>query len=286
MLPAEFINEVKERNDITDVISGYVSLKRSGRISKGLCPFHSEKTPSFTVYGDTSSFYCFGCQTGGDAVIFISKIENLDYIEAVKFLANRAGMTIPEEGRYDGLSQMRLRIREQNREAGRFFYKSLYSPAGRQALEYFHSRGLTDETIRRFGLGWSPDGWDELVRHLSGLGYKKDEILAADLGFHSKSGRLNDRFRNRVMFPIIDLQGNVVGFGGRRFTEDAFGGKYVNTGDTLIYKKTNHSSLASPALRRISSMSLLLNDFSKMNSKACCLAMRLFSMKDTSDLLG
>lgn len=240
MLPAEFINEVKERNDITDVISGYVSLKRSGRISKGLCPFHSEKTPSFTVYGDTSSFYCFGCQTGGDVVTFISKIENLDYVEAVKFLANRAGLAIPEEGRYDGLSHMRLRIKEQNREAGRFFYRSLYSPAGKQALAYFHSRGLTDEIIRRFGLGWSPDGWDELVKHLGGLGYKKDEILAADLGFNSKNGRLNDRFRNRVMFPIIDLQGNVVGFGGRRFTENAFGGKYVNTGDTLIYKKTNH----------------------------------------------
>ena len=240
MLPPEFINEVKEKNDITDVIGGYVTLKRSGRISKGLCPFHSEKTPSFMVYGDTSSFYCFGCQTGGDVVTFISKIENLDYIEAVKFLANRAGMTLPEEGRYDGLSHMRMRIREQNREAGRFFYRALYSPAGKQALAYFHTRGLTDEIIRRFGLGWSPDGWDELVRHLNGLGFKRDEILAADLGFNNKSGRLTDRFRNRVMFPIIDLQGNVVGFGGRRFTEDAFGGKYVNTGDTLIYKKTNH----------------------------------------------
>ena len=240
MLPPEFINEVKEKNDITDVIGGYVTLKRSGRISKGLCPFHSEKTPSFMVYGDTSSFYCFGCQTGGDVVTFISKIENLDYIEAVKFLANRAGMTLPEEGRYDGLSHMRMRIREQNREAGRFFYRALYSSAGKQALAYFHTRGLTDEIIRRFGLGWSPDGWDELVRHLNGLGFKRDEILAADLGFNNKSGRLTDRFRNRVMFPIIDLQGNVVGFGGRRFTEDAFGGKYVNTGDTLIYKKTNH----------------------------------------------
>ena len=240
MLPPEFINEVKEKNDITDVIGGYVTLKRSGRISKGLCPFHSEKTPSFMVYGDTSSFYCFGCQTGGDVVTFISKIENLDYVEAVKFLANRAGMTLPEEGRYDGLSHMRMRIREQNREAGRFFYRALYSPAGKQALAYFHTRGLTDEIIRRFGLGWSPDGWDELVRHLNGLGFKRDEILAADLGFNNKSGRLTDRFRNRVMFPIIDLQGNVVGFGGRRFTEDAFGGKYVNTGDTLIYKKTNH----------------------------------------------
>ena len=240
MLSQEFINEVKERNDITDVISGYVTLKRSGRNSKGLCPFHSEKTPSFTVYSDTSSFYCFGCQAGGDVIHFISKIENLDYVEAVKFLANRAGLAIPEQGKNDGLTHMRLRIREQNREAGRFFYRSLYSPAGRQALAYFHSRGLTDETIRRFGLGWSPDGWDMLVRHLSQLGYKRDEILSADLGYASRKGGLIDRFRNRVMFPIIDLQGNVVAFGGRKFTEDVVGGKYVNTSDTLIYKKTNN----------------------------------------------
>ena len=240
MLPSEFINEVKERNDITDVISGYVSLKRSGRISKGLCPFHSEKTPSFTVYGDTSSFYCFGCQAAGDVISFIRRIENLDYLEAVKFLANRAGLTVPEEGKNDGLTQMRMRIREQNREAGRFFYRSLYSPAGKNALEYFRSRGLTDEIIRRFGLGWSPDSWDQLVRHLGDLGYKKDEIMAADLGYSSRKGGLIDRFRNRVMFPIIDLQGNVVAFGGRRFTEDAVGGKYVNTSDTLVYKKTNH----------------------------------------------
>ena len=240
LLSQEFINEVKDRNDITDVISGYVSLKRSGRNSKGLCPFHSEKTPSFTVYGDTASFYCFGCQAGGDVIGFIRRIENLDYVEAVKFLANRAGLAVPEEGKNDGLSHMRLRIREQNREAGRFFYKSLYSPAGRQALEYFHSRGLSDETIRHFGLGWSPDGWDFLARHLQELGYKRDEILAADLGYTSRKGGIIDRFRNRVMFPIFDLQGNVVAFGGRKFTEDVVGGKYVNTSDTLIYKKTNH----------------------------------------------
>ena len=240
MLSQDFINEVKERNDITEVISGYVSLKRTGRNSKGLCPFHSEKTPSFMVYPDTASFYCFGCQVGGDVIGFIRKIENLDYVEAVKFLANRAGLAVPEDGKNDGLTRMRQRIREQNREAGRFFYRALYSSAGKQALEYLHSRGLTDETIRHFGLGWSPDGWDQLASHLSGLGYKKDEILAADLGYTSRKGGIIDRFRNRVMFPIIDLQGNVVAFGGRRFTEEAVGGKYVNTSDTLIYKKTNH----------------------------------------------
>lgn len=239
-IPLEFINEVKERNDITDVIGGYVSLKRNGRTSKGLCPFHSEKTPSFTVFSDTSSFYCFGCQAAGDVIGFIRKIENLDYVEAIKFLANRAGMQMVEESKNDGLSQMRLKIREQNREAGRFFHRALYSPSGREALEYFHSRGLSDETIRHFGLGWSPDGWDSLTKHLHGMGYKREEILAADLGYNSRSGGVIDRFRNRVMFPIIDLQGSVVAFGGRRFTEDAKGGKYVNTSDTLIYKKTNN----------------------------------------------
>lgn len=239
-IPEEFINEVKARNDITEVIGGYVNLKRNGRTSKGLCPFHSEKTPSFTVFGDTSSFYCFGCQAGGDVIGFIRRIENLDYVEAVKFLANRAGLQMVDENKNDGLSKMRLKIREQNREAGRFFYRALYSPEGRQALDYFHSRGLSDETIRHFGLGWSPDSWDALARHLSSLGYKHEEILAADLGYKSRSGGVIDRFRNRVMFPIIDLQGNVIGFGGRKFTEDAKGGKYVNTSDTLIYKKTNN----------------------------------------------
>lgn len=239
-IPTEFINEVKERNRIAEVVGGYVNLKRSGRTAKGLCPFHSEKTPSFTVFEDTESFYCFGCQAGGDVIHFISRIENLDYVEAVKFLAKRAGLTVPEQGRDDGLSRMRLRIREQNRAAARFFHQALYSPQGRDALAYFHARGLTDETIRHFGLGWSPDGWDALTKHLHSLGYRQEEILAADLGFTSRSGGVIDRFRNRVMFPIIDLQGSVVAFGGRVFTEGAKGGKYVNTSDTLIYKKTNH----------------------------------------------
>lgn len=239
-IPLEFINEVRERNEIADVIGGYVSLKRSGRISKGLCPFHSEKTPSFTVFSDTSSFYCFGCQAAGDVIGFIRRIENLDYVEAIKFLANRAGMQMVETGVDDGLSKMRLKIREQNREAGRFFHRALYSSEGRPALDYFHSRGLSDETIRHFGLGWSPDRWDALAHHLRGLGYKSDEILAANLGTVSKNGGVADRFRNRVMFPIIDLQGSVVAFGGRVFTENAWGGKYVNTSDTLIYKKTNN----------------------------------------------
>lgn len=239
-IPSDFINEVKARNDITEVIGGYVNLKRNGRTSKGLCPFHSEKTPSFTVFGDTSSFYCFGCQAGGDVIGFIRRIENLDYVEAVKFLANRAGLQMIEENKNDGLSRMRLRIREQNREAGHFFYRALYSPDGRQALDYLHSRGLTDDTIRHFGLGWSPDQWDALAAYLSRQGYKPEEILAADLGYKSRRGGVIDRFRNRVMFPIIDLQGSVIAFGGRKFTDDVKGGKYVNTSDTLIYKKTNN----------------------------------------------
>ncbi len=239
-IPDEFINEVKARNDITEVVEGYLKLKRSGRTAKGLCPFHSEKTPSFTVFGDTASFYCFGCQAAGDVITFIRRIENLDYVEAVRFLARRAGMQMVEERRNDGLSKMLMKIREENREAGRFFYRSLYSPRGKIALDYLHGRGLSDGTIKHFGLGWSPDGWQELSDHLIGLGYKKEEILAADLSYSSRNGGLTDRFRDRIMFPIIDLQGNVIAFGGRKLSEEAKGGKYVNTGDTLVYKKTNH----------------------------------------------
>ena len=165
MLSQDFINEVKERNDITEVISGYVSLKRTGRNSKGLCPFHSEKTPSFMVYPDTASFYCFGCQVGGDVIGFIRKIENLDYVEAVKFLANRAGLAVPEDGKNDGLTRMRQRIREQNREAGRFFYRALREH-NNPGYTYMRRRGISDETLNTFGIGYADDGWTTLTDHL------------------------------------------------------------------------------------------------------------------------
>lgn len=239
-LPQEFLSELRARNDIVSVISGYVNLKRSGSNTKGLCPFHSEKTPSFTVFPDTDSFYCFGCQAGGDVITFIRMAEHLDYMEAVKWLAARAGMNMPEDGATDGLAKAKQRIREQNREAARFFYHELYTPGGRAALDYLHGRGLTDETIGAFGLGWSPDGWDRLSKHLLSLGYRDDEIISANLASRNRYGNLTDWFRARVMFPIIDLQGSVVGFGGRTMEKDHGGRKYINTNNTLIYKKSNN----------------------------------------------
>ena len=239
-IPQEFIAQLRDRTDIADIIGGYVQLKRSGRMWKGLCPFHSEKTPSFTVFPDTASYYCFGCQSGGDVITFIRNIERLDYVEAVKFLAAKAGMDMPEDGAYDGLAEARRRMREANREAARFFYRQLYTPAGAQALGYLRGRQLTDETITHFGLGWSPDSWDALSKHLLKCGFRKEEIIAANLGMENRFGGLTDRFRNRVMFPVIDLQGSVIAFGGRTMEKDHGGKKYINTSDTLVYKKTNN----------------------------------------------
>ncbi len=239
-IPQEFIAQLRDVSNITDVIGSYVQLKRSGRMWKGLCPFHSEKTPSFTVFPDTASYYCFGCQSGGDVITFIRNIERLDYVEAVRFLAGKAGLDMPEDGAYDGLAEAKRRMREANREAARFFHKQLYTPAGAQALAYLRSRGLTDETIVHFGLGWSPDSWDALSKHLTKLGFRSDEIISANLGMQNRYGGLTDRFRNRVMFPIIDLQGSVIAFGGRTMEKDHGGKKYLNTSDTLIYKKTNN----------------------------------------------
>ena len=238
-IPQEFINDLRDRCDLVSLISGYVPLKRAGMNYKGLCPFHSEKTPSFTVFPDTKSFYCFGCQAGGDAITFVRLAERLDYVEAVKFLASREGMTLPEDGASSGLTEAKRRMREMNRLAARFYYHRLYSPDGAEALAYLHRRGLTDATIGRFGLGWSPDGYDTLCRMLKSNGYHDDEIVAANLG-RNRNGRLFDFFWQRVMFPIIDLQGCVVGFGGRTMQKDHGGRKYVNTENTLLYKKSEN----------------------------------------------
>ncbi len=239
-IPQEFIAQLRDVSNITEVVGSYVQLKRSGRMWKGLCPFHSEKTPSFTVFPDTASYYCFGCQSGGDVITFIRNIERLDYVEAVKLLAGRAGLDMPEDGAFDGLAEAKRRMREANREAARFFHRQLYTPAGAEALGYLRSRGLTDETIVHFGLGWSPDSWDALSKHLQKAGFRQEEIISANLGMQNRFGSLTDRFRNRVMFPIIDLQGSVIAFGGRTMEKEHGGKKYLNTSDTLIYKKTHN----------------------------------------------
>lgn len=238
LLPDEFIQELKFRNNITDVVSGYVNLRRRGRNSVGLCPFHGEKTPSFNVYDDSNSFYCFGCGAGGDVITFIRMIENLDYIDSVKFLAQRSGLQMPENHVDDSMSKLRTRIYEANREAARFFHKMLYSREGAPALEYLRKRDLTEKTIKHFGLGYSPSSRFALANHLKSKGFSDNEIIQANLAFESRSGKAIDRFVDRVMFPIIDLRGNVIAFGGRIMGDGK--PKYLNTSDTLVFKKSQN----------------------------------------------
>ncbi len=235
--PESFMQELKLRNDISDVVSSYVSLKRRGRNMVGLCPFHGEKTPSFTVYPENGSFFCFGCETGGDVIAFIMKQENLDYVEAVRFLAQRVGLDVPEGGFDDSMSRLRMRVYEANREAARYYYSALYSPGGRAGLEYFYSRALSDRTIRHFGLGYADDKWTSLCSHLRSKDFTEAELVAANLAVRRKDGNgIYDRFTSRVMFPIIDLRGNVIAFGGRILTDEK--PKYLNTSDTPVFKKS------------------------------------------------
>lgn len=236
-LPESFLQELKARTDITDLVSSYVNLRRSGRNLVGLCPFHHEKTPSFNVYPDNGSFYCFGCGTGGDVITFVRKIENLDYIESVRFLAQRAGLQVPEEQVDDSMSRLRTRILEINRESARFFHRVLLSETGKPGLDYLVRRGLSMATIRHFGLGFSPPGRFALSDHLKKMGYTDQELIQANVAFQSRSGRIMDRFHSRVMFPIIDLRGNVVAFGGRILTDEK--PKYINTSDTPVYHKSS-----------------------------------------------
>lgn len=235
-----FLQEVTSRNDIESIISQYVTLKRRGNTLVGLCPFHNEKTGSFTVYQNTNSYYCFGCGTGGDVINFMMRIENLDYIEAVRMLADRAGLQMPDDGYDDSLQKLRLQIYEVNRAAARFFHEQLLSESDTRGYEYLMNRGLSINTVRHFGLGYAPDSWDALCRHLKSKGFDDRLIVQANLATQSKRGGLFDRFRRRVMYPIIDLRGNVIAFGGRILPDDSSSAKYINTSDTLVYKKTNN----------------------------------------------
>lgn len=235
-LSDNFLQELKMKTDIEDVISTYVTLKRRGATLVGLCPFHNEKTPSFTVYPATQSFYCFGCGAGGDAITFVKKIENLDYLDAVKTLAQRAGLQMPQEGFDDSLSKRRRRILEMNREAARFYHSVLLSPEGKVGYDYYIGRALSAATINHFGLGFAPNQWDALLKHMRAKGYQPAELVDAGLARKGQKGYY-DNFRNRVMTPIIDVRGNVIAFGGRVLDDSK--PKYINTGDTLVYKKTN-----------------------------------------------
>ena len=236
MIPHEYIEEVVRRNDIVDLVGSYVQLRHRGRTHTGLCPFHSEKTPSFVVYPETQSFYCFGCGAGGDAITFIKKINNLDYVEAVKLLAGRAGMPMPEED--DKAGRMRSRILSINKDAARFFYQCLNvdNEEARAARAYWRGRGLSDSTIRRFGLGYAPTGFSQALHHLKSKGYTEEELLASGIVKRSTKGNVYDAFFGRVMTPIFDLRGNIIAFGGRVLGDAK--PKYVNSPETMVYKKS------------------------------------------------
>lgn len=236
--PDEFLMELRMRCDIEQTISMYVPLKRRGKNLVGLCPFHNEKTPSFTVYPDSQSFYCFGCGAGGEVISFIRRAENLDFSEAVRFLADRAGMVMPSEGYDNSMAEKRRRMYEINKEAARFFNSCLFSEEGKEGLEYFKARGMKKSTITRFGLGYAPTG-NLLLKHMRQKGYSYEELYEANLANKSDKygpNKFYDAFRNRVMVPIIDVRGNVVAFGGRVLDDSK--PKYINSSDTLVYKKS------------------------------------------------
>lgn len=236
----DFLNELRARCDIETVISQYIVLKKHGKSLKGLCPFHSEKTPSFNVSLDKQLFYCFGCGAGGDVITFIMKAENLSYPEAVAFLAEKVGLQVPEKEVDDGAMRLKNRVLEINRETARFFHAALKSQQGAEALSYIKDRGLTDKTITRFGIGYAPDSWDSLIKHLRKKGYTDAEMAAASVATRTQRGNFIDFFRNRLMFPIIDVRGNVIAFGGRRLGAEDKGPKYINSPETAVFVKNRN----------------------------------------------
>ncbi|MBQ7027464.1 MAG: DNA primase [Ruminococcus sp.] len=232
----EFIYRLRNANPIETVMGSYVQLIRRGRNYVCSCPFHSEKTPSCTVFTDNQSFYCFGCGSGGDVITFTMKIENLSFTEAIKLLAQRSGLEIPENNSADSrIAQRRTRIYEMNRIAANFFYTNLIKGDDKAGLSYFADRKLLPQTIKKYGLGYAPDSWDKLTKLLSSKGYSNDEITDSWLGARSKKGSIYDIFRKRVMFPIVDLRGNIIGFGGRVL--DGSQPKYLNTSQTPVFEK-------------------------------------------------
>ena len=236
-LSADFMDRLKDANRIDDIMSNYVQIKRAGSVSKCLCPFHSEKTASCTIYPDTQSFYCFGCGAGGDVITFIMKIENLDYLEAVKMLAERSGIPLPEDSsKGDDTVRKKQRLYEINREAARFFFNNLRSPNGKVGLKYLIDRGLKPETIQKYGLGFAENKWTSLKDYMLMKGYYENELVEASLLGRSQSGRTYDFFKNRVMFPFFDLRGNVIAFGGRTLDPDDTR-KYLNSRETMVFKK-------------------------------------------------
>lgn len=236
MFDQRFLDELIARSDIVDVVSGYVALQRKGGNLFGLCPFHNEKTPSFSVSPDKQIYHCFGCKKGGGVINFIMEIENLTFPEAVRFLAKRANLPVPEDdGPQDGADRLRRRVLELNRDAARWYYDLLCSPEGAAVQAYLDKRQIRKSIAVRFGMGASPDRWDGLLTAMTRRGYTKEELLAAGLVVNGKNGRLYDKFRNRLMLPVIDTRGDVVGFGSRVI--DNSEPKYMNTTETITYSK-------------------------------------------------
>ena len=234
--PPSFIDELTARNPIEDVVGQYVSLKRSGSNLFGLCPFHGEKTASFSVNPDKGIYYCFGCHKGGGVINFQMEIEGLSYPDAVRTLAKRAGMEVPEDEQYQSRYRQQERLWALSKEAARFFNAQLYTDAGREGLEYAQKRGMPQPILTKFGIGFAPNSWDALVNAMRAKGYTDEELKATGLvSVSAKNGRIYDRFRNRLMFPIIDDRGNVIGFGGRVMDDST--PKYLNSPETLIFNK-------------------------------------------------
>ncbi len=236
--PASFIDEVVARNPIEDVVGQHVNLRRSGANLFGLCPFHGEKTASFSVAPDKGIYYCFGCHKGGGVINFQMEIEGLSYPDAVRALAERVGMQVPEDEQYQSRYRQQERLWALHKEAARFFHSQLYAPGGKAALEYAMGRGMPKSTLTTFGIGYAPDRWDAMVKAMRAKGYTDQELKDSGLVTVSqKNGNLFDRFRDRLMFPIIDVRGNVIGFGGRIMKKDDKAAKYLNSPETLIFNK-------------------------------------------------
>ena len=236
--PAAFIDELVQRNPIEDVVGQYVALQRRGANLFGLCPFHGEKTASFSVAPDKGMYYCFGCHKGGGVINFQMEVEGMSYPDAVRALAQRVGMEVPDDEQYQSRYKAQERLWALHKEAARFFHSKLYAPEGRNALNYALGRGMPKATLTTFGIGYAPDTWSALVDHLRTKGYTDQELRESGLVTVSKkNGNLFDRFRDRLMFPIIDVRGNVIGFGGRIMKDDPNAAKYLNSPETLIFNK-------------------------------------------------
>ncbi|MCI8538118.1 MAG: DNA primase [Oscillospiraceae bacterium] len=237
-IPDSFIDELVARNDIVDTVSSYVALTKKGSNYWGLCPFHNEKTPSFSVSASKQIYHCFGCGKGGGVISFVMEQENLAFPDAVRLLAQRAGLEMPEELQNAGDGKRRERLLQLNREAARYFHANLSQPEARAGVDYLNHRGLSRRTVTNFGLGYAPDSWDGLISAMSARGYTKGDLLEGGLAVKNSSGRIYDRFRGRVMFPIIDIRGNVIGFGGRVLDDST--PKYLNSPDTPVYNKSRN----------------------------------------------